>query len=147
MFRIRLLNNILPWKQKEIRRKTKVDDVVNRVTRLGWRWVAHLARSEDGRWTRVVTARWSDDTVRFARSRCGWRKTVKFCAITKKHLPGSGLMWAKYDDEDLLYLSSPPLAICPARAVYFKLVIRFPMSWTLVRLWNSEFGMQSVSYA
>lgn len=65
----------------EIRRKTRVDDVGSRITRLKWRWAGHLVRRDDGRWTGAVTewwprtgkrgigrppARWSDDIVKVA---------------------------------------------------------------------------------
>ncbi|CAG9093806.1 unnamed protein product [Plutella xylostella] len=39
----------------EIRRKTRVDDVGSRITRLKWRWAGHLVRRDDGRWTGAVT--------------------------------------------------------------------------------------------
>ncbi|CAG9135919.1 unnamed protein product [Plutella xylostella] len=42
----------------EIRRRTKVEDVGRRITKLKWRWAGHLARREDGRWTKAVSEWW-----------------------------------------------------------------------------------------
>ncbi|KAG7308870.1 hypothetical protein JYU34_006132 [Plutella xylostella] len=79
-----------------IRKRTKVFDVGMRVAELKWEWAGHLARREDGRWTKAVTewwprdgrravgrppARWSDDIckvagkqwIRAAQDRKNWR--------------------------------------------------------------------------
>lgn len=66
-------------RNEEIRRRTGVDDVLERVTRAKWRWAGHVARSNDGRWTRKILewrpradkrsrgrppTRWTDDLKR-----------------------------------------------------------------------------------
>jgi hypothetical protein len=38
-----------------IRSKTGVQDIVHFAKRSKWRWVGHIARLNDGRWTRLVT--------------------------------------------------------------------------------------------
>lgn len=49
----------------EIRRRTNVEDVGRRITKLKWRWAGHLARQCDGRWTKAVTEWWSRDGRRY----------------------------------------------------------------------------------
>lgn len=41
------------FRNEEIRKRT-VDDVLERITRANWRWAGHIARSNDGRWTRRI---------------------------------------------------------------------------------------------
>lgn len=36
----------------EVRQKSRVTDVASRLTKMRWRWVGHLARTNDNRWTR-----------------------------------------------------------------------------------------------
>ena len=65
----------------EIRRRTRVKDVVERVCTLKWNWAGHIGRMTDNRWTRRVIewrpwenkrsrgrpqTRWSDDIKRLA---------------------------------------------------------------------------------
>lgn len=80
----------------EIRRRTKVRDVGEVITKLKWSWAGHIARQRDGRWTKTLTdwwpltgkrsvgrppARWVDDIkktaghfwMRLARDRDKWR--------------------------------------------------------------------------
>ena len=60
----------------EVRKLTKVVDIVERVSRLKWQWAGHIARQENSRWTKRVTlwrprqsarrrgrppTRWADD--------------------------------------------------------------------------------------
>lgn len=39
----------------ENQRKTKVNDMGNRIPRVKWRWAGHLGGREDGRWTKTDT--------------------------------------------------------------------------------------------
>lgn len=65
----------------EIRRKTKVDDVIKRALTLKWRWAGHVARGDENKWTKRLLCwrprsstrsagrpqmRWRDDIVGFA---------------------------------------------------------------------------------
>ena len=94
MLGIKLINRV---PNVEIRRRTKVFDIGNRVMELKWNWAGHLARRGDGRWSKAVTewrpsngkrsvgrpaARWADDIVaiagvtwmRLAQDRGAWHK-------------------------------------------------------------------------
>jgi hypothetical protein len=80
----------------EIRRRTKVRDVGETITKLKWSWAGHVARQSDCRWTKMLTdwwpllgkrsvgrppARWVDDIrkiagqtwMRLAQNRDKWR--------------------------------------------------------------------------
>lgn len=64
----------------EIRRRTGVQDAVERITILKWNWAGHVARMTDNRWTKRITewrprqdafrsrgrppTRWADDLRR-----------------------------------------------------------------------------------
>ncbi|KAA5634901.1 hypothetical protein F3G63_34400 [Pseudomonas aeruginosa] len=71
-------------RNEEIRRRTKVDDIALKVSRLKWQWAGHICRASDARWGRKVLewrprmgtrsvgrppTRWTDDLVRTAGSR------------------------------------------------------------------------------
>jgi hypothetical protein len=66
---------------RQIRQRSGVQDVIERTTRLKWNWAGHLARTQDGRWTRRIMewrprnykrsrgrppTRWTDDIKRVA---------------------------------------------------------------------------------
>ncbi|CAH2236485.1 jg21245 [Pararge aegeria aegeria] len=68
----------------EIRRRTRVTDIAQRVAKLKWQWAAHIVRRRDGRWGSKVLEcqphtgkrsvgrppmRWTDDIKRLAGSR------------------------------------------------------------------------------
>ncbi|CAH2243696.1 jg8756 [Pararge aegeria aegeria] len=68
----------------EIRRRTKVTDIAQRVAKLKWQWAGHIVRRKDGRWGPKVLewqprtgkrsvgrppTRWIDDIKRVAGSR------------------------------------------------------------------------------
>ncbi|CAH2218259.1 jg1382 [Pararge aegeria aegeria] len=74
-------------RNEEIRRRTRVTDIAQRVAKLKWQWAGHIARRTDGRWGFKVLewrprtgkrsvgrppTRWTDDIRRFAESR--WRQ-------------------------------------------------------------------------
>ena len=83
-------------RNEEIRRRTGVTDVIERIAWLKWNWAGHVARMTDGRWTRKVIewrpradkrnrgrppTRWTDDVKRIAgnwlqkaQDRQGWKK-------------------------------------------------------------------------
>ena len=65
----------------EIRRRTKVVDIAQRISKLKWQWAGHIARRTDGRWGRKVlewrphigkrsvgrpATRWTDDLIQVA---------------------------------------------------------------------------------
>jgi len=39
---------------EEIRKRIKVDDVKEHIARQKWRWVGHVARQDNDRWTRRI---------------------------------------------------------------------------------------------
>ncbi|CAH2268262.1 jg15893 [Pararge aegeria aegeria] len=77
-----------------IRRRTRVTDIAQRVTKLKWQWAGHIARRTDGRWAlkvlewRPLTGKrsvgrppttWTDDIRRVAGSR--WRQAAQDCVL------------------------------------------------------------------
>lgn len=71
-------------KNEEIRRRTGVKDIVERIAELKWQWTGHIARQKDGRWTpRIIEwrpreakrsvgrppLRWIDDIKQIAGNR------------------------------------------------------------------------------
>ncbi|CAH2268389.1 jg15843 [Pararge aegeria aegeria] len=74
-------------RNEEIRRRTRVTDIAQRVAKLKWQWAGHIARRTDGRWGLKVLewrprtgkrsvgrppTRWTNDIRRIAGSR--WRQ-------------------------------------------------------------------------
>lgn len=74
----------------EIRRRTKLTDIAQRVASLKWKWAGHISRREDERWSQKVLdwrprsghrnrgkplARWSDDIAKAAGPM--WRRKAK----------------------------------------------------------------------
>ncbi|CAH2240682.1 jg25706 [Pararge aegeria aegeria] len=47
MLRVSLRDRI---RNEEIRRRTRVTDIAQRVAKLKWQWAGHIARRTDGRW-------------------------------------------------------------------------------------------------
>ena len=46
----------------ELRRKTKVEDIILRIKKSKWRWAGHPARQNDDRWTkRLDTKDWEKE--------------------------------------------------------------------------------------
>ncbi|CAH2267521.1 jg22609 [Pararge aegeria aegeria] len=77
-------------RNEEIRRRTRVTDIVQRVAKLKWKWAGHIARRTDGRWGSKVLewrprtgkrsvgrpqTRWTDDIKRVAGSR--WKQAAQ----------------------------------------------------------------------
>ncbi|CAG9837260.1 unnamed protein product [Diabrotica balteata] len=80
---------------EDIRRRTGVTDIIEKIARLKWRWAGHIARMTDGRWTKRLLewrprenkrnvgrppTRWTDDLrrinknwIRAAQDRRGWK--------------------------------------------------------------------------
>ncbi|CAB3231006.1 unnamed protein product [Arctia plantaginis] len=71
-------------RNEEIRRRTKVIDIAQRISALKWQWAGHIARRTDGRWGSKVLqwrprtgkrsvgrppTRWTDDLVKVAGNR------------------------------------------------------------------------------
>ena len=42
-------------KSSEIRSKTKVKDIIEKIKEAKWRWAGHIARRQDNRWTKRIT--------------------------------------------------------------------------------------------
>ena len=53
MLGIKLIDKIL---NLEIRKKTKVNDIIEEITKLKWKWAGHVAHMRDNRWTIRCTA-------------------------------------------------------------------------------------------
>ena len=90
----------------EIRRQTGVDDIFERIAKQTWRWAGHIARMEDGRWTKKLLewrpredkrsrgrppTRWTDDIKRIstnwvdaAKDRENWRHLEEVQQWTRK---------------------------------------------------------------
>ncbi|CAH2234247.1 jg6320 [Pararge aegeria aegeria] len=73
-------NNPTPWhKNEEIRRRTRVTDVAQRVAKLKWKWAGNIARRTEPRTGKrsVVRppTRWKDDIKRVAGSR--WKQAAQ----------------------------------------------------------------------
>ena len=71
-------------RNEEIRKRTKVTDIAQRISKLKWQWAGHIARRTDDRWGRKVlewrprtgkrsvgrpSTRWTDDLIKTAGSR------------------------------------------------------------------------------
>lgn len=61
MLGISLLDRV---RNTEIRRRTKVVDIGDRIAKLKWRWAGHLARFGDGRWCKALTEWWPMESTR-----------------------------------------------------------------------------------
>ncbi|CAH2218499.1 jg3196 [Pararge aegeria aegeria] len=46
----------------EIRRRTKVTDIAQRINKLKWQWAGHVCRRTDGRWA-ILVLEWSRESV------------------------------------------------------------------------------------
>ncbi|CAG4968657.1 unnamed protein product [Parnassius apollo] len=81
-------------RNEDIRSKTRVTDIAQRISKLKWQWAGHIARRTDNRWGRKVLewqprtgrrsvgrppTRWSDDLVRYAGSR--WMQVAQDRAL------------------------------------------------------------------
>ncbi|CAK1584698.1 unnamed protein product [Parnassius mnemosyne] len=81
-------------RNEDIRSRTRVTDIAQRISKLKWQWAGHIARRTDNRWGRKVLewqprtgrrsvgrppTRWSDDLVRFAGSR--WMQVARDRAL------------------------------------------------------------------
>ncbi|CAH2216181.1 jg23173 [Pararge aegeria aegeria] len=90
----------------EIRRRTRVTDIAQRVAKLKWQWAGHIVRRRGGRWGHKVLewqprtgkrnvgrppTRWTDD-IRRAQVAAGSKrhKTVEFGTSYKRPLSSSG---------------------------------------------------------
>ncbi|CAH2228331.1 jg1561 [Pararge aegeria aegeria] len=77
-------------RNEEIRRRTRVTDIAQRIAKLELQWAGHIARRTDGRWGLKVLewrprtgkrsvgqppSRWTDDIRRVAGS--GWRQAAQ----------------------------------------------------------------------
>ncbi|CAH2237130.1 jg23269 [Pararge aegeria aegeria] len=77
-------------RNEEIRRRTRVTDIAQRVAKLKWKWAGHIARRTDGRWGSMMLewrprtgkrsvgrppTRWTDDIKRVAESR--WKQAAQ----------------------------------------------------------------------
>ncbi|CAH2263450.1 jg13909 [Pararge aegeria aegeria] len=66
----------------EIRRRTRVTDIVQRVAKLKWQWAGHIVRRKDGRWgTKVLE--WQPRTGKrsVGRPKTSWRDDIKRVAV------------------------------------------------------------------
>ncbi|CAH2235424.1 jg13282 [Pararge aegeria aegeria] len=83
----------------EIRRRTRVTDIAQRVAKLKWKWAGHIARRTDGRWGSKVLewrprtgkrsvgrppTRWTDDIKRLGAAGNKRPRTVDFGTLYKR---------------------------------------------------------------
>ncbi|CAH2218348.1 jg4121, partial [Pararge aegeria aegeria] len=76
--------DVIDYRNEEIRRRTRVTDIAQRVAKLKWQWAGNIARRKDGCWRPKVLerqprtgkrsigrppTRWTDDIKRVAGSR------------------------------------------------------------------------------
>ncbi|CAH2235516.1 jg19493 [Pararge aegeria aegeria] len=61
-------------RKEEIRRRTRVTDIAQRVAKLKWQWVGHVARRTAGRWGLTVLE-WRPRTAKRSVSRPPMRRT------------------------------------------------------------------------
>ncbi|CAH2243373.1 jg5178 [Pararge aegeria aegeria] len=88
MLGVSLRNKI---KNVEIRRRTKVTDIAQRVAKLKWQWAGHIVRRRDGRWGPKVLE-WQPRTGKrsVGGPRRGGRTTLgasQVAAGVKRHKP------------------------------------------------------------
>ena len=75
----------------DIRKKTKVQDIMEKIKTSKWKWAGHLIRSQDDRWTKRLTEwqprvgkrrrgrqkrRWRDDITDYMGS-AAWTRTAQ----------------------------------------------------------------------
>ncbi|CAH2257063.1 jg11932 [Pararge aegeria aegeria] len=81
---------------EEIRRRTRVTDIAQRVAKLKWQWAGHIARRTDGRWGLKVlewrprTGKQTDDIRRVAGCAGGKRPRTVYCGTPYKRPISSG---------------------------------------------------------
>ncbi|CAH2235482.1 jg8947 [Pararge aegeria aegeria] len=79
-------------RNEDIRRRTRVTDIAQRVAKLKWQWAGHIVRRKDGRWCPKVLewqprtgkrsvgrppTRWTDDWIQAAQNRGIWNSLQK----------------------------------------------------------------------
>ena len=75
MLKIRLQDRI---RNEEIRKTTKIKDVVEKIKELKWSWAGHLARREDCRWSHLVINWIPENGFRSrGRPRTRWHDEIK----------------------------------------------------------------------
>ena len=62
----------------EIRQRTKINDILEEITKLKWKWAGHVARMKDNRWT-VRCTEWQvrDGKRSKGRPRRRWRDDIQ----------------------------------------------------------------------
>ncbi|CAH2237951.1 jg4645 [Pararge aegeria aegeria] len=74
-------------RNEEIRRRTKVTDIAQRVAKLKWQWAGHIARRADGSWGSKVLE-WQPRTGKSSVSRPPTRLTPN--QVDRRHQPSRG---------------------------------------------------------
>ncbi|CAH2234159.1 jg9040 [Pararge aegeria aegeria] len=78
-------------RNEEIRRRTRVTNIAQRVAKLKWKWVGHIARRTDGRWGSKVLE-WRSRTDKHP-------DTEKHSCSSHKHSPVVGIDPTAWDSE------------------------------------------------
>ena len=95
----------------ELRRKTKVEDIILRIKKSKWRWAGHTARQNDNRWTKRLLdwtprigrknkgrprVQWEDDIRKFwaKEPRSIWRRESNNRTKWRAHAEAFALQWA-----------------------------------------------------
>ncbi|CAH2242429.1 jg20431 [Pararge aegeria aegeria] len=108
----------------EIRRRTKVTDIAQRVAKLKWQWAGHIVRRKDGRWGPKVLewqprtgkrsvgrppTRWTDDIKRVAG--IGSIRIVELGTPYKRPMSSSGRLSVDVMMMNVTLLIKTPLPI------------------------------------
>ena len=95
----------------ELRRKTKVEDIILRIKKSKWRWAGHTVRQNDNRWTKRLLdwtprigrknkgrprVQWEDDIRKFwaKEPRSIWRSESNNRTKWRAHAEAFALQWA-----------------------------------------------------
>ena len=93
-------------RNKDVRTRTKVSDIIIRVKKLKWNWAGHVARRQDGRWTKEIlnwyprdqkrpkrrpNLRWIDEITNFAG--IGWMRKAEDRTLWKHMGEAFILQW------------------------------------------------------
>ncbi|CAH2238579.1 jg17165 [Pararge aegeria aegeria] len=69
-------------RNEEIRRRTRVTEIAQRVAKLKWQWAGHIVRRKDGRWDPKVLE-WQP--LHCARHGLSWESEFLECIPTMLH--------------------------------------------------------------
>ena len=132
-------------RNEEIRRRIKVLDIAQRISKLKWQWIGHIARRSDGRWGKKILewrphmgklsvsrppARWTDDLNKTAGvAECRWHRTDHVGSQLRRLMFSCGQQQA---DEMMNQL------LCESECLF--LTLSRPNRWTYFDEWRIYTG-------